>query len=150
MTIARIDTALVGAWEPGLTFTEGRRRGERERLRWTFLPDGVIVGTDPERGVLPPAVGEWAAGGDRFSFWLNAVRNDGAGPPTTIVYGHARGRRAHARGERRKRGLRWQGRAARGESRRSARDPNHSRINPGREPMSGTGLMAVLSEGGEA
>jgi hypothetical protein len=29
--------------------------------------------------------------GDRFAFWLNAVRNDPAGRPTTVVYGHGEG-----------------------------------------------------------
>jgi hypothetical protein len=85
------DTALVGTWDAQLTFTEGPRQGEHERLRWTFLRDGVIVGTDAEGGQLPPAVGEWAADGDAFSYWLNAVRNDAAGRPTTVVYGHAEG-----------------------------------------------------------
>ena len=94
MTIARIDTALVGAWDADLTLTEGPRRGEHERLRWRFLPDGVVVGTDPEGGDLPPAVGEWTAGGDRFFFWLNAVRNDSTGRPTIVVYGHGEGRLA--------------------------------------------------------
>jgi hypothetical protein len=91
MTTAEIDTELVGVWQARLTFTEGPRQGEQERLRWTFLPEGMIVGTDAENGQLPPAVGEWTAEGDRFSYWLNAVRNDSSGRPTTIVYGHADG-----------------------------------------------------------
>jgi hypothetical protein len=91
MATAEFDTALVGAWDAHLTFTAGPRQGEHERLRWTFLPDGVIVGTDPEGGDLPPAVGEWTADGDAFSYWLNAVKNDTAGRPTTVVYGHAEG-----------------------------------------------------------
>jgi hypothetical protein len=91
MAIAEFDTALVGAWNADLTYTEGPRRGERERLRWTFLPDGVFVGTDGAGGELAPAVGEWTAGGDRFSFWLDAVRNDSAGRPTTIVHGYGEG-----------------------------------------------------------
>ncbi len=57
MTTAEIDTALVGAWHAHLTFTEGPRQGEHERLRWTFLPDGLIVGTDAENGQLPPRSG---------------------------------------------------------------------------------------------
>ena len=40
MTTAEIDTALVGVWQAHLTFTKGPRRGEQERLRWTFLPEG--------------------------------------------------------------------------------------------------------------
>jgi len=91
MTTAEIDTALVGAWDVHLTFTEGPQLGQHERLRWTFLPDGVIIGTDAENGQLPPAVGEWTAEGDHFSYWLNAVRNDLAGRPTTVVHGHAEG-----------------------------------------------------------
>jgi|SRR6516165_2233469 hypothetical protein len=91
MTTAEIDTALVGVWQAHLTFTEGPRRGEHERLRWTFLREGLIVGTDAENGQLPPAVGEWTAEGGRFSYWLNAVRSDSAGRPTTVVYGHAEG-----------------------------------------------------------
>jgi hypothetical protein len=91
MTTAEIDTTLVGAWHAHLTFTEGPRQGEHERLRWTFLPDGLLVGTDAENGQLPPAVGEWTAEGDRFSYWLNAVRNDPDGRPRTVVHGHAEG-----------------------------------------------------------
>jgi hypothetical protein len=91
MTIAKIDTALVGAWDADLTLIEGPSRGEHERLRWTFLPEGVVVGTDPEGRELPPAVDEWTASGDRFSFWLNSVRNDSTGRPTAFVYGHGEG-----------------------------------------------------------
>ena len=91
MTTAEIDTALVGVWQAHLTFTKGPRRGEQERLRWTFLPEGLIVGADAENGQLAPAVGEWTAKGARFSYWLNAVRSDSAGRPTTVVYGHAEG-----------------------------------------------------------
>jgi hypothetical protein len=91
MTTAEIKSALVGAWDAHLTMTEGPRPGDRERLRWTFLPAGLIVGTDAENGQLPPAIGEWAAEGDRFAFWLNAVQNDPAGRPTSIVYGHGKG-----------------------------------------------------------
>jgi hypothetical protein len=91
MATAKVDSALVGAWDAHLTFTEGPRRGEHERLRWTFLPEGVIVGTDAEGGDLPPAVGEWAADANAFSYWLNAVKNDTEGRPTTVVYGHAEG-----------------------------------------------------------
>jgi hypothetical protein len=91
MTTAEIETALVGAWHAHLTFTEGPRQSEHERLRWTFLADGLIVGTDAENGQLPPAIGEWTASGDRFSYWLNAVRNGRGGRPTTVVHGHAEG-----------------------------------------------------------
>ncbi|MGZ6639455.1 MAG: hypothetical protein ACXVHQ_35760 [Solirubrobacteraceae bacterium] len=49
------------------------------------------MGTDVENGQLPPAIVEWTAGGDRFSYWLNAVRNDLRGRPTSVVYGHAQG-----------------------------------------------------------
>jgi hypothetical protein len=75
MTTAEIESALVGAWDAHLTLTAGPRPGERERLRWTFLPAGLIIGTGAENGQLPPAIGEWTADGDRFAFWLNAVRN---------------------------------------------------------------------------
>jgi hypothetical protein len=51
----------------------------------------MIVGTDVEGGELPPAVGEWAVDGNAFSYRLNAVQNDTAGRPTTVVYGHAEG-----------------------------------------------------------
>jgi hypothetical protein len=91
MRTAEIKSALIGAWDAHLTLTDGPRPGERERLRWTFLPAGLIVGTDAENGQLPPAIGEWTAEGDRFAFWLNAVRNDPAGRPTTIVHGHGEG-----------------------------------------------------------
>jgi hypothetical protein len=91
MTTAEIGTALVGAWHVHLTFTDGPQLGKHERLRWTFLPDGLIVGKDAEGGQLPPAIGEWTAEDDRFSYWLNAVRTDLAGRPATIVHGHAEG-----------------------------------------------------------
>jgi hypothetical protein len=91
MATAEIKSALIGAWDAHLTLTKGPDQGERERLRWTFLPEGLIVGTDAENGQLPPAIGEWTAEGDRFAFWLNAVRNDSAGRPTTVVYGHGEG-----------------------------------------------------------
>lgn len=91
MTTADVGTTLVGIWDAHLTFTDGPRRGEHERLRWTFLADGVIVGTDAEGGDLPPAVGKWTVRGDGFSYWLNAVRNNPVGRPMTIVYGHAEG-----------------------------------------------------------
>ena len=91
MTTAEIDNALVGAWHAHLTFTEGPRHGEHERLRLTFLPDGVIVGTDAENGQLPAGIGEWTAEGDRFSYWLNAVLNEPAGRPTTVHYAHGQG-----------------------------------------------------------
>jgi hypothetical protein len=91
MTTAEIETTLVGAWRAHLTFTGGPRRGEHERLYWTFLADGLIVGSDAENGQLPPAIGEWTAEGDHFSYRLNAVRNDSDGRPTTVVYGHAEG-----------------------------------------------------------
>jgi hypothetical protein len=91
VTTAEINSALVGAWDAHLTFTEGPRPGERERLRWTFLPAGLIIGTDAENGQLPPAIGEWTGDGDRFAFWLNAVDSDPAGRPTSVVYGHGEG-----------------------------------------------------------
>jgi hypothetical protein len=91
MTTTTTENVLVAAWDAHLTFTEGPRPGERERLRWTFLPEGLIIGTDAENGQLPPAIGEWTAQGDRFAFWLNAVRNDPAGRPTTVVHGHGEG-----------------------------------------------------------
>jgi hypothetical protein len=92
MTTSEMKSALVGAWDALLTLTEGPRPGERERLRWTFLPAGLIVGTDAENGQLPPAIGEWTAEGDRFTFWLNAVSNDPSGRPMTVVYGHGEGK----------------------------------------------------------
>jgi hypothetical protein len=91
MTAAGIENALVGEWEALLTFTGGPRRGEHERVRLTFFPAGVIVGTDATYGQLPPAIGEWAADGGRFSYWLNAVLNDPTGRPTVVVYGHGQG-----------------------------------------------------------
>jgi hypothetical protein len=91
MTTAEIKSALIGAWDAHLTLTGGPRPGERERLRWAFLPAGLMIGTDAENGQLPPAIGEWTVEGDRFAFWLNAVRNDPAGRPTTVVYGHGEG-----------------------------------------------------------
>jgi hypothetical protein len=91
MTTAEIKSALVGAWDAHLTLTDGPRQGEREQLRWMFLPAGLFVGTDADNGQLPPAIGGWTAEGDRFAFWLNAVRNDSAGRPVTIVYGHGEG-----------------------------------------------------------
>ena len=94
MTTADIDNALVGAWHAHLTFTEGARQGEHERLRLTFLPDGVIVGAAAiraDRSQVPPASGEWTAEGDRFCYWLNAVMNDPAGRPRTVVHGHGQG-----------------------------------------------------------
>ena len=91
MTTYEITRSLVGAWDAHLTLTEGPRPGDRERLRWTFLAAGLIVGTDADNGQLPPAIGKWTAEGDRFAFWLNAVRNDPDGRPTTVVYGHGEG-----------------------------------------------------------
>jgi hypothetical protein len=91
MTTASTDHSLVGAWHAGLTFTDGPRQNEHERVRLTFLPDGLIVGTDAENGQLPPAIGEWTAEGDRFSYWLNAVMNDPSGRPMTVVRAHAEG-----------------------------------------------------------
>ena len=84
------DHPLLGAWHVEVTFTQGPRHGEHERLRLTFLPDGVVVGTDTG-GQLPPAIGEWTAEGDRFFYWLHAVMSDSAGRPKTIVRAHADG-----------------------------------------------------------
>jgi hypothetical protein len=92
--MTNLDNGLVGAWLAHLTFTAGPRQGERERLRMTFLPDGVIVGVSAiraHRGEVPPASGEWTANGDCFSYWLNAVISDVSGRPRRVVYGHARG-----------------------------------------------------------
>ena len=91
MTAAELDNALVGAWDAVLTFTGGPRKDEHEQVCLTFLPDGLIVGTDAANGQLPPAIGEWTAESDRFSYWLNAVLNEPGGRPTVIVYGHGEG-----------------------------------------------------------
>jgi hypothetical protein len=91
MTAAEIDNAFVGAWDADLIFTAGPRKDEHEQVCLTFLPEGVILGTDAADGQLPPAVGEWTAEGDRFSYWLNAVLNDPAGRPIIVVYGHGQG-----------------------------------------------------------
>jgi hypothetical protein len=60
MATTSTSDALVGTWNAQLTFARGPRQGEQERLRLTFLPDGVIVGVaaiGADRGQLPPATG---------------------------------------------------------------------------------------------
>jgi len=95
MTTASIDHLLVGAWDADLTYADGSREGEHERLRLTFLPDGVIVGCGRDRSQRwsePPGAGEWTAQEeDRFSYWLNAVMNDTSGHPRIIAYAHGEG-----------------------------------------------------------
>ena len=89
--MAENNKAIEGEWQALLTFTGGPRQGEHERVRLTFLNDGVILGIDAENRRLPPAIGEWTAESDRFSYWLNAVLNEPGGRPTVIVYGHGEG-----------------------------------------------------------
>jgi hypothetical protein len=77
-----------------VTFTDGPRRGEAERVRLTFLPDRVIVGASEipvEREKLPPAAGEWSVDENHFSYFLNAVLSDAEGRPTMVVHAHADG-----------------------------------------------------------
>jgi hypothetical protein len=95
MTTASINHLLVGAWGADLTYADGPREGEHERLRLTFLPDGVIVGRGRDltkRRSEPPGAGEWTAQeDDRFSYWLNAVANDPSGRPRIVVHAHGEG-----------------------------------------------------------
>ena len=56
------------------------RRGDRRRR-----------GDHCGRSQVPPASGEWTAESDRFCYWLNAVMNDPAGRPRTVVHGHGQG-----------------------------------------------------------
>ena len=95
MTATSTNHQLVGAWDADLTYADGPREGEHERLRLTFLPDGVIVGCgrDPsQRRSEPPGAGEWTAEEEgRFSYWLNAVMNDPSGRPKTVVHAHGEG-----------------------------------------------------------
>jgi hypothetical protein len=94
MTTASTNQALVGAWNAQLTFVEGPRRGKRELVFLSFLPDGVIIHADEipiESGQIPRGIGEWTAEGDRFSYWFNVVLNDPFGRPNHVVYVHGQG-----------------------------------------------------------
>jgi len=94
MTTTSTDHLLVGTWDADLTYADGARKGEHERLRLTFLPDGVIVGcgrVPSRRRSEPPGAGEWTAEEDRFSYWLNAVMNEPSGRPGTVVHAHGEG-----------------------------------------------------------
>jgi len=80
----------------------------------------ISVGTDAENGRLSPAIGEWIAEGDRFSYWLNAVLNEPGRRPSAVVDGHGQGKARSpwtgVHSERWERGLRWKGGTARDES----------------------------------
>jgi hypothetical protein len=52
---------------------------------------GAAAAITADRSQVPPASGEWTAESDRFCYWLNAVMNDPAGRPRTVVHGHGHG-----------------------------------------------------------
>ncbi|HEY2653002.1 MAG TPA: hypothetical protein VGI50_13840 [Solirubrobacteraceae bacterium] len=94
MTTTATDSALVGTWRAQLTFTNGPREGERDPVRLTFLPDGVLVHAGEirtEKNQLPSGIGEWTAEGDSPSYWFNAVLSDPRGFPAIVVYAHGEG-----------------------------------------------------------